>query len=90
MSTMARRRALFVAGLLVGCLAASQLTGGFPKVGVPFWGFPIIRTIVYWGLYWGTLILGNCHMPCSRLLRQGFGDNEAVQLALSATGAGTK
>ena len=24
-----------------------------------FLGVPIIRTIVYWGLYWGPLILGN-------------------------------
>ena len=25
-------------------------------------GVPIIRTIVYWGLYWGTLILGNYYL----------------------------
>ena len=25
----------------------------FPKTGVPFWGVPIIRMIVFWGLYWG-------------------------------------
>ena len=30
-------------------------------------GVPIIRTIVFWGLYWGTLILGNYH---SRLALQ--------------------
>ena len=24
-------------------------------------GVPIIRTIVFWGLYWGPLILGNYH-----------------------------
>ena len=24
-------------------------------------GVHIIRTIVYWGLYWGPLILGNYH-----------------------------
>ena len=23
-------------------------------------GVPIARTIVFWGLYWGLLILGNC------------------------------
>ena len=34
---------------------------GFPKIRGTFLGVPIIRTIVYWGLYWGTLILGNCH-----------------------------
>ena len=27
--------------------------GGFPKLWVPFWGVPIVRIIVYWGLYWG-------------------------------------
>ena len=25
-------------------------------------GVPIIRIIVYWGLYWGHLILGNFHI----------------------------
>ena len=25
-------------------------------------GVPIIRTIVFWGLYWGPLILGNYHI----------------------------
>ena len=35
--------------------------GGFPKLRVPFWGVPIKRTIIYWGL-WGTLILGNYHI----------------------------
>ena len=27
-----------------------------------FLGVPIIRIIVYWGLYWGPLILGNYHI----------------------------
>ena len=27
--------------------------GGFSRLGVPFLGVLIIRTIVYWGLYWG-------------------------------------
>ena len=35
---------------------------GFPKLGVPFSGVPIIRTILFWGLYWGPLILGNYHL----------------------------
>ena len=25
-------------------------------------GVPIIRIILYWGLHWGSLILGNYHM----------------------------
>ena len=28
----------------------------------PFLGVPIIRTIVFWGLYWGPLFLGNYHI----------------------------
>ena len=36
--------------------AAGLCTWGFPKIRVPFLGVPIIRTIVYWGLYWGPLI----------------------------------
>ena len=46
---------------------------GFPKFfgrggGVPFFGrgVPIIRSIVFWGLYWGTLILGNYHIGCPK------------------------
>ena len=31
---------------------------GFPKIRGTFLGVPIIRTIVYWGLYWGTLYFG--------------------------------
>ena len=27
-----------------------------------FLGVPIVRTIVFWGLYWGPLILGNYHI----------------------------
>ena len=33
----------------------------FPKIRGTCLGVPIIRTIVYWGLYWGTRILGNYH-----------------------------
>ena len=32
------------------------------QFGVPFSGSPSRRTIVYWGLCWGPLILGNDHM----------------------------
>ena len=35
---------------------------GFPKIRGTILGVPIIRTIVYWGLNWGTLILGNDHI----------------------------
>ena len=36
--------------------------GGFPKLGVPVWGVPVIRSFVFGGLYWGTPILGNYHV----------------------------
>ena len=32
--------------------------GGFPQLEVPFLGAPTRSTIVFWGLYWGTPILG--------------------------------
>ena len=40
----------------------SRVYGSFLKLGVPFLGVPIRRIIVYWGLYWGPLILGNYHI----------------------------
>ena len=30
----------------------------FPEIRGTFLGVPIIRTIVFWGLYWGSPILG--------------------------------
>ena len=35
---------------------------GFPKIGGTFWR-PRIRIILYWGLYWGNLVLGNYQLP---------------------------
>ena len=35
---------------------------GFPKIRSTLLGVPIVRTIIYWGLYWGPLILGNYHV----------------------------
>ena len=29
---------------------------GFPKIRGTMLGVPIIRTIVFWGIYWGSLI----------------------------------
>ena len=34
----------------------------FLKIMGTLLGIPIIRTIVYWGLYWVPLILGNYHI----------------------------
>ena len=38
---------------------------GFPKIRGTILGVPIIRIIVFWGLYWGLLILGNYHISIS-------------------------
>ena len=35
---------------------------GSPKIRGTLLGVPRIRTIVFWGLYWGPTILGNYHM----------------------------
>ena len=35
---------------------------GFPKFRGTFLGVPIIRIIVYWGLYWGPPIWGTYHI----------------------------
>ena len=43
-------------------ISESKIFQGFPKLGIPFLGVPMMRTILYWGLYWGTLILGNYHL----------------------------
>ena len=40
----------------------SGLIWEFPKIRGTFLGVPILRIIVYWGLYWGTLILGKYHL----------------------------
>ena len=39
--------------------AAAAGTWGLPKIRGSFLGVPIIRTMVFWGLYWGPPILGN-------------------------------
>ena len=38
------------------------LIWGFPTIRGTLLEAPIIRTIEFWGLYWGPPILGNSHM----------------------------
>ena len=38
----------------------------FPKIRGTVLGVPILRIIVYWGVYWGPLILGNYQMGSSQ------------------------
>ena len=40
---------------------------GFPKIKATFLGIPIIRILVFWGLYWGPPILGNYHIYGSEI-----------------------
>ena len=54
----------FNSGALGTHLVPCNSIGGFPKIRITFLGVPIIRTIVFWGLYWG-----NYH------LRQGENSN---------------
>ena len=35
---------------------------GFPKIRGTLLGVLIIRIIVFWGLYWGPLFLGDYHI----------------------------
>ena len=44
---------------------------GFPKIRGTILGVPIIRTIIFWGLYWGPIILGNYHFAILRPGRSG-------------------
>ena len=44
-----------------------EYTWGFPTIRGTFLGVPIIRTIVYWGLYWVPPILGNYHLHTRRI-----------------------
>ena len=37
-----------------------------------FLGVPIIRIIIYWGLHWGPLILGNYHLIRPKALFKFF------------------
>ena len=40
---------------------------GVPKIRGTLFGVPIlIRTVVFWGLYWGPPILGNYHIVSHR------------------------
>ena len=48
--------------LLVQPCVTKAAMWGLPNIRGTILGIPIVRTIVYWGLYWGPLILGN--YPC--------------------------
>ena len=66
--------------LLSLCRLSSKgnLTWGFPKLGVPFWGVPLIRTIVNWGQYWGPPHFRKLPHAYDRLSPETFGANYAL------------
>ena len=41
---------------------------GFPKIRGAFLVVPIIRIIIFWGLDWGPLTLGNYQMDLSEVI----------------------
>ena len=41
--------------------SALESTGLFPEIRGTMLGVPVIRTIIFWGLYWGTPLQGNYH-----------------------------
>ena len=47
---------------MLGFRVCSGYLGTSQNEGVPFLGVPIIRTVVFCGLYWGPCILGNYHI----------------------------
>ena len=53
---------------------------GFPKIRGTFLGVPTIRTIVFWGLYWGPLILGKYHIGVLGFSVGGPGAMESSRL----------
>ena len=61
--------------------------GGFPKLGGTILGVPIIRTIVLWGLYWGSLILGNYQIKSKQNVANDS-PHKRVNPRLTKTGLG--
>ena len=48
-----------IKGYLEDADESNHTKWGFPKIRGTFLGVPVIRTIVFWGLYGGPLNLGN-------------------------------
>ena len=66
---------------LQGVSLASPVPGpalamwGFPKIRGTFLGVPMIRILVFWGLRWGPLVLGNYHVDTFQGVLQGIRSN---------------
>ena len=58
----------------------------FPKIRDTLLGVPIIRLIVFWGLYWGPPIQGNYHIGTTRIYPLILADQKEV--AFPGIGAG--
>ena len=53
---------------------------GFPKIGGTILGVPIIRIIVFGGLRWGPLNLGNCHISVLDIVYTYLGFKYSIYL----------
>ena len=53
---------------------------GFPKIRGTILGVPIIRSIIYWGLYWGSLYFGK--LPYLGILQQVLGESGSLPTRL--------
>ena len=51
----------------LGLRGACFVSWGFPKIRGTILGVPILRTIVYWGLYWGPPFLGKNNLGLLRI-----------------------
>ena len=61
--------------------SGSSYKWGFPKIRGTILGVPIIRTIVFWGLYWGPLILGMYQMNYLHIVGWTVGRIEVKKLS---------
>ena len=59
----------------------SFMNGSFPKLGVPLWGAPVVRTVVHWDLYWDPPVVAQFRvdsvfagslMPLTWMLRSHY------------------
>ena len=82
-----RRRAgvIVIYVILILILVFCIVIWGFPKIRGTILGIPIIRTVIFGGLYWGSLILGKYHIHSLRpQRRQQWQKQEDLAYTLAA------
>ena len=58
---------------------------GFRELWVPFWGVPIIKTVILWGLYWGLPFIPEAIFAMAAMVLTAV---LCLQLPPGASGAG--